>query len=160
MNVERRLMKLLLLTLLTVTIGMTINTQAQQVADPGTGVPRELARRRAEHYRDVHYALNISLTPGAPMLRGDAQIRMVLAEGTDQIILDWRVNPIKEGQPLPRVWNITLNDKVATTREVNEHIIIDGAVKGNNVIRFKFESPIATSGQAMMRLCSRAPFRA
>ena len=151
----RRSMKVTLLALFLLTIGAALNDSSATDTDPGPGVPRELARWRAEHYRDVHYSLSISLTPGAPMLKGWTEIRVTLAEGTDQIILDWRVNPIKDGQPRPRVWNITLNEKPAKAREVNEHIIIDGAIKGKNVIRFRFESPIATSGSAVTRYVDR-----
>ena len=89
------------------------------------------------------------------MLKGRAGIRVTLDQGADKIILDWRINPVKEGQPKPRVWDITLNDKVANVREVNEHLIIDGAIKGENYIQLQFESPIATSGSAVTRYLDR-----
>ena len=40
-------------------------------------------------------------------------------------------------------------------REAGEHIIIDGATKGENVIQLQFESPIATSGSAVTRYLDR-----
>lgn len=148
-------MRIIVLTLFVLMTSATFETLAQQGTDPGTGVPRELARWRSEHYSKVHYDLSISLTPGAEMLKGWERIRVTVDDHTEKIILDWRTNPVKEGQPKPRVWNITLNDKVAKVREINEHLVIDGAKKGENTIRFRFESPIATSGSAVTRYVDR-----
>ncbi len=149
------MMKLILLTFITLAIGATLNAQAQ-TADPEPGVPRELARWRAEHYSDARYALSLELAPGAQMLKGAMQVRVTLKEGADRIILDWRLNPFKAGQARPRVWEAMLNGKEARgMREVNEHLIIPGAIKGENVVSLKFESPIATSGSAVTRYLDR-----
>ena len=136
-------------------IGSTLNSQAQQGKNPEAGVPRELALWRAAHYKDVWYQLDITLTPGASMLKGKSEIRVTLDKGGETIILDWRVNAVKEGQARPRVWDILINGKNANVREANEHIIIDGAIKGENVIQLQFESPIATSGSAVTRYLDR-----
>ena len=55
------------------------------------GVPRGLARWRAEHYRDVRYALDITLTPGADLLKGHEQITVTLDAAAGDLVLDWRV---------------------------------------------------------------------
>jgi aminopeptidase N len=135
--------------------GGTINILAQNGTTPDPGVPLDLAQWRATHYTNVHYSLEISLTPGAPMLKGHAGIRVTLDKSADTIVLDWRINPVKAGQSKPRVWGILLNSEVAKAREVNEHIIIDGAKKGENHIQLQFESPIATSGSAVTRYIDR-----
>src|SRR4051812_1197388 len=94
--------------------------------DPEQGVPRELARARAEHYSNVRYALSIELTPGAELLKGSEKISVTLDGAVDQLVLDWRKMPAKEGQA--RAWDIEVNGrKVADARETNEHIIIPGA---------------------------------
>lgn len=149
------MMKFIFLTLVLFAIGATLDTHAQQTTDPDPGVPRELARWRAEHYRNVHYEFTISLAPAAPMLKGEAEIRVTLNKGADRVILDWRINAVKEGQPKPHVWDILLNGKKVNAREVNEHLIIDGAIIGENLVQFRFESPIATSGSAVTRYLDR-----
>lgn len=150
------MMRFIVLTFFMLSIGATINAQVNQSTDPEPGVPRGLALWRAAHYSKVSYGLSLELTPGAQMLKGSMQIRVTLSEGADNIVLDWRVNPVKEGQPKPRVWDISLNGQAAgNAREVNEHIIIPGATKGENIVRLKFESPIATSGSAVTRYLDR-----
>jgi aminopeptidase N len=150
------MMKLILVIFLMLTIMTVLNAQTNQSADPQPGVPRELAIWRAAHYSDVHYTMGLKLVPGAQMLKGVLDIRVKLDTEADKIILDWRMNPVKEGQPKPRVWDIMLNNKQASgAREVNEHLIIPGAVKGENFIQLRFESPIATSGSAVTRYLDR-----
>jgi aminopeptidase N len=127
-----------------------------QTADPEPGVPRELARWRAAHYSNISYRMEIRLAPGAPMLQGQETIRLTLNNSADRIILDWRVNPVKEGQPRPRVWDIKLNGSPAPgAREVNEHIIIPNAKPGTNEVSLNFESPVSTSGSAVTRYLDR-----
>jgi aminopeptidase N len=126
--------------------------------DPEPGVPRELARARAERYSNVRYALSLELAPGAELLKGSEVIRVTLQGAVDQLVLDWRKMPVKEGQPQARVWDVEANGrKVADARETNDHLIIPGAylIKGENVIRLKFESPISTSGSAVTRYMDR-----
>ena len=66
-------MRLLLLTL-SVLLACAASSRGSGRDGPGAppepGVPRELARWRAEHYRDVRYALDLMLRPGAEMLEG------------------------------------------------------------------------------------------
>ena len=59
---------------------------ADRNADPEPGVARSLARFRAEHYSDVRYALQIEITPGAPLLKGTIQIRVKLDDEADQLL--------------------------------------------------------------------------
>ncbi len=132
--------------------------KASGVADPEPGVPRELARTRAEHYSDVHYFLEVELRPGAQFLKGSEEIRVTLDGKVDRLVLDWRKMPAKEGQPQARVWDVQANGrKVADLRETNDHLIIPGSYlkKGVNAIRLRFESPISTSGSAVTRYLDR-----
>ncbi|MBV9210944.1 MAG: peptidase M1, partial [Acidobacteria bacterium] len=145
------MMKLIFVALLTMTIATVLNAQMK---DPEAGVPRELARWRAAHYSNVHYKLSLKLKPGAQMLEGSEEIRVTLDKEADQIILDWRSSPPVKGDL--RLREIRLNEKsVAGVREVNEHLIIPGVKRGENVIRLKFQSPIATSGSAITRYLDR-----
>ncbi|HEY0385180.1 MAG TPA: hypothetical protein VGC64_04180, partial [Pyrinomonadaceae bacterium] len=130
----------------------------RRAVSPQPGVERELARFRALHYSNVHYSLNLTLTPGAPLLKGTEEIRLTLDAPLDELVLDWRVAAAKEGQPQGRVWDIRANGRaVADAREANDHLIIPASylVKGENVLRLRFESPIATSGSAVTRYLDR-----
>jgi aminopeptidase N len=127
-------------------------------ADPEPGVPRELARLRAQHYKDVRYVLSLTLRPGAELLRGHEVISVRLEGAVDQLVLDWRKMAAKEGQPVARVWDLEANGrKVTDARETNDHLIIPGRylVKGMNVVSLNFESPILTSGSAVTRYLDR-----
>ena len=66
------------------------------------GVSRELARHRAGRYRDVRYKLSVELAPGAETLKGSLEIRVTLLLGADDLILDWRQAPSKDGRPRAR----------------------------------------------------------
>jgi aminopeptidase N len=128
-------------------------------SEPEPGVARSLARWRAEHYSNVRYALQIEVAPGEPLLKGTATIRVTLDTEADSLVLDWRLSPAKEGQPqAARAWEIEVNGRsAADARQVNDHIVIPGAYlsKGENVVRLRFESPIATSGSAVTRYLDR-----
>jgi aminopeptidase N len=127
-------------------------------ADPQPGVARELARWRAAHYSNVRYKLNVSLMPGAELMKGSEEIRVHLDGEVTELVLDWRTAPPKTGQPRARVWDIEVNGReVKDAREASDHIVIPGAylVKGENVVRLKFESPISTSGSAVTRYLDR-----
>ncbi|HKS27929.1 MAG TPA: M1 family aminopeptidase [Pyrinomonadaceae bacterium] len=152
---QRAIFILLLLMLMS----NLIQAQSAGSSDPAPGVPRELARFRAEHYRDVRYDLELELRAGAEMLRGSELIRVTLDEAVDQLVLDWRKMPVKEGATAtPRVWDVEANGrKVTDVRETNDHLIIPGAYlkKGVNSVRLKFQSPISTSGSAVTRYLDR-----
>jgi aminopeptidase N len=126
--------------------------------DPQPGVARDLARFRAAHYSEVHYGLHVELTPGAAMMKGSMEIRVTLDGVAKELVLDWRTAPAKEGQARARVWDIEVNGRKAKdVRELNDHLIIPSTylVKGENVVRLLFESPISTSGSAVTRYLDR-----
>ena len=147
-------------------VTMILNVLTFAAAPPvEAGVSRELARWRAAHYGDVRYKLNLTLEKGAPLLKGDIEIRVKFSdaeivkrqESDDELIggsnfifvLDWR--KIKGQEDSYSTNKITLNGKRADVKEVNEHLIINNAVNGENVIKLQFTSPIATSGAAVTR---------
>jgi aminopeptidase N len=134
--------------------GMLYATSQQDARAPEPGVPRQLARWRAAHYRDVRYALNLELTPNAPLLKGTEEIRVTLDNAVDELVLDWRVvNPAAQPQAAS-IHDLFVNDHaVNDARFTNEHILIPKLylVAGENVVRLAFESPISTSGSAVTR---------
>ncbi|MBA2734942.1 MAG: ERAP1-like C-terminal domain-containing protein [Acidobacteria bacterium] len=127
-------------------------------ADPQPGVARDLARFRAAHYSNVRYGLHVELKPGADLMKGSEEIRVTLDGEVKELVLDWRTAQAKEGQARARVWDIVVNGREAKdVRQVNDHLIIPATylVKGENVVRLNFESPISTSGSAVTRYIDR-----
>src|SRR6266581_1561102 len=78
---------------LALTAGLMANTA---LAVPGLepGVSRELAQWRAKTYREVRYALAISVTAGATKLAGKATVQVTLGRSVPDLVLDWRPSPI------------------------------------------------------------------
>src|SRR5260370_42694905 len=72
--------------------GLMANAAA---AVPGLepGVSRELAQWRAKNYRDVRYALAISVAAGATKLAGTAAVEVTLPRRVPDLVLDWRPSP-------------------------------------------------------------------
>ncbi len=133
------------------------NEQASSPPIIEPGVSRELARHRAVHYSNVRYKLDIELAKDAERMRGAAEIRVTLDDGAGDLILDWRDTP-RDGQPQRRVWDIEVNGKLANDAQlINEHIRIPSArlVRGENIVRLKFESPVSASGSAVTRYRDR-----
>src|SRR2546423_8483211 len=138
--------------------GAAHDAEAQTARPPfGPGVPRELARWRAAHYRDVRYALDITLTPGADVLKGSETITVMLDAEAADLVLDWRV--IKgDADPRTRVSDIKANGKrIEDAQFVSEHIRIPRShlVAGVNTVEMDFESPVSTSGSAVTRYLDR-----
>ncbi|HEV7891360.1 MAG TPA: M1 family aminopeptidase [Pyrinomonadaceae bacterium] len=146
------------LLLFTLMCSSSINAEAQ-TAQPAAaaGVPRELARHRAAHYRDVRYSLDLTLAPGAETMKGRETITVALDEAAGDLVLDWRV--IKgDIDPSTRVGGIKVNGRAVTDAQFkDEHIRIPRAhlTTGANKIELEFESPISTSGSAVTRYLDR-----
>ncbi len=124
--------------------------------DFASGVPRDLARWRVAHYRDVRYALAVRVDAGAPVMLGTEEIRVTLDDAADRIILDWRVSPAAQDASQARVQDVEINGHAVEPRATNDHLILtEGVVKGENIIRLHFVSPVATSGSAVTRYMDR-----
>ena len=120
---------------------------ARGASAPGLepGVSRELAQWRAQHYRDIRYALQLSISSGAGILHGAAQIEVTLSRPAPDLVLDWRP------APHARAWELRVNGKGARVRVEHEHLIIPARLlrAGKNRLTLRFESPITPSGSAV-----------
>jgi len=116
------------------------------------GVSRELAQWRAKTYRDVRYALAISVAAGATKLAGTAKIEVTLPRRAPDLVLDWR--PLSGAA---RVGQLRVNGKPAKAKLAQEHLIVPARLlhAGRNRVTFSFESPIALSGSAVTRYVDR-----
>ena len=81
-----------------------------------TGVSQELARWRKANYSDVRYRLNITLEKGAPLMKGDIEIRVNLTDegAKNDLILDWRTTQFANDKDKPYANVITVNEANAT----------------------------------------------
>ncbi len=136
---------------LALTVGLMANAA---LAVPGLepGVSRELAQWRAKYYRDVRYALAISITTGGTKLAGTATVEVTLARVVPDLVLDWRPSP-----GAARVARLRVNGKPARAKFEKEHLIVPARLlrAGRNRVSFSFESPIALSGSAVTRYVDR-----
>src|ERR1041385_6838048 len=137
---------------------VSLNAETQDARpDAAPGIPRELARWRAAHYRDVRYSLDIMLRPGAETLKGRETITVTLDEAAGDLVLDWRV--IKgDADPRTRVEGLKVNGRaVSDAQFMDEHIRIPRAhvTTGANTVELEFESPVSTAGSAVTRYLDR-----
>ncbi|MCA1632463.1 MAG: M1 family aminopeptidase [Acidobacteria bacterium] len=143
---------LFIISLVAMVCGVSEGARAQsQMPGVGPGVARELARQRAQHYREVRYALDVELVPGAEMLKGRIKIGVTLDAAAGDLVLDWRVLK-KDTEASERVSDITVNGKrIADALFTNEHILIPRAhlTAGANTLEMNFSSPISASGSAV-----------
>ena len=140
-----------------VLLSMTIFSQTPPV-EPG--VSQTLAKWRAANYSDVRYKLNITLEKGAPLMKGDIEIRVNLTDegAKNDLILDWRTTQFANDKDKPYVKVTKINESdfdniPVYTDTRNEHLVLPkGFFKaGENVIKINFASPIKTSGAAITR---------
>ncbi len=136
------------LRLLIFTLFLSVMNVFAQTPPIETGVSQTLAKWRAANYSGVRYKLNLTLEKMSPTLKGTIEISV--KNNADQIILDWR--KLRGKEDLSSVTNVFVNGKAAKFEEINEHLVFkDGVVKGENVVKLDFISPILTSGGAITR---------
>jgi aminopeptidase N len=108
-----------------------------------SGVSLELARWRAQQYRNVQYLVDLDLQAGAARVEGSIEIRLTTANTRDDLVLDWRGERVEE-----RVREITVNGLPAFgVRFVSDHLIIPGPLleAGENRISMRFQAPIGAA---------------
>lgn len=126
-----------------------------------TGVSQSLAKWRSANYSDVRYKLNITLEKGAPLMKGEIEIRVNLTDegAKNLLILDWRTTQFAndKDKPYARVTEVNNKSLMSSNEQpygiFNEHIQIGKELlrTGENVIKIEFASPIKTSGAAVTR---------
>jgi aminopeptidase N len=125
---------------------MLLNADAAPAIEPG--VSRALAQWRAQHYRDVGYALRIQLAENSGVLTGHLAVSVTLPPKPVDLVLDWR------GE---RFGNVKVNGKPTPVVVQEEHLIVPAQhlKRGRNVVDLEFEAPVAISGKAVTRYVDR-----
>ncbi len=144
---------------------MTTSIFAQNAPPVDAGVSQTLAKWRAANYSDVRYKLNITLEKGAPLMKGEIEVRVNLTENgaKNDLILDWRTTQFANDKDKPYAAVIQVNTTMMGKSlhstddtyysSVKEHLIVSKEFlkTGENVINIQFASPIKTSGAAITR---------
>ena len=109
------------------------------------GIPRELARERAMRISNVHYQLEFTLVPHAPLVAGHEELRFHLSSA-GMVLLDFR-----EGS----VAKLIVNSSAAPAVIENGHITLPASAlhtgEAENVITIDFTAPVAPAGKAITR---------
>ena len=105
------------------------------------GVSLELARWRAQHYRDPAYALELRIDTRRARARGSLELQVTLARRVD-LVLDWRGAPVR---------GLRVNGKPVPARLQKQHLVVPRAAlkRGRNRVELAFSAPIAVSGRAL-----------
>ncbi len=112
-------------------------------AEAPEGVPRDLARQRAQQISDIRYRLAFSLSPHASSASGHEELRFRL-NAPAPLLLDFR-----EGS----VANVLINGKASPAAIDNGHIALPAELlqAGVNKVTLDFSAPIAPAGKALTR---------
>lgn len=114
-------------------------------AAPPEGIPRELARERAQRISDVHYQLQFTLVPHAPSAAGHEELRFHL-NSAGPVLLDFREGTADK---------LTVNGTAASAAIENGHITLPASSlrtgDAENVISLDFSAPVAPAGKAITR---------
>ncbi len=116
-------------------------------AQPPEGIPRDLARQRAQQLEDVRYRLSYQVAPKASSLVGHEELRFVQnadARGILPELLDFREGLIS---------SLTVNGQPAPAVVQNGHVELPAKLLrlGENVVEIDFTAPVAPAGKAITR---------
>jgi aminopeptidase N len=105
------------------------------------GIPRELARQRAQRVSNIRYRLQFDLTPKADSTRGHETLTFTLTD-SDPLLLDFREGTVQ---------SLSINGADAPIASENGHLTLQKVRKGANKIEIDFTAPIAAAGKAITR---------
>jgi aminopeptidase N len=107
------------------------------------GIPRDLARQRAQQISDVRYRLSYTLTPQAPNVSGHEEMTFRLTAAAP-VVLDFREGTAQ---------NLVINGAAAPVSMTNGHITLPASAvrAGENKLALDFTAPVAPAGKAITR---------
>jgi aminopeptidase N len=105
------------------------------------GIPRELARERAQRVSDLRYRLHFELTPHADLTHGHETLTFQLTD-SKPLLLDFREGSIQK---------FSVNGAAASTLIENGHLWLHSLVQGSNKLDIDFTAPVAPAGKAITR---------
>jgi aminopeptidase N len=125
--------------------GLLVVTSALSQAP--AGIPRDLARFRAQQLKDVRYQLSYTITPKADFISGHEELRFVQNADDRGIQPEWL--DFREGE----ISSLTINGQAAPTKIQNGHVELPGKLLklGENLVVLDFKAPVAAAGKAITR---------
>ncbi|MGZ4890039.1 MAG: M1 family metallopeptidase [Candidatus Angelobacter sp.] len=111
------------------------------------GIPRDLARLRAQQLKDIRYQLSYTITPRADSVSGHEELRFVQNADDRGILPEWL--DFREGS----ISSLTINGKPASTKIQNGHVELPAKLLtlDENVVVVDFKAPVAPAGKAITR---------
>src|SRR5215469_1195884 len=108
------------------------------------GIPRELARQRAQQIDNVRYQIKYAITPKAPAVAGKETLQFALKSGDRGASPQWL--DFREGA----VTSLLVNGQPAPTTLQSGHIELPAELlrAGENEVNIVFNAPIAPAGKA------------
>ena len=116
-------------------------------AQAPAGIPRDLARFRAQQLEDVRYELSYTITPRADSVSGHEELRFVQNADDRGILPEWL--DFREGS----ISSLTVNGQPASTEIKNGHVELPAKLLklDENVVEIDFKAPVAPAGKAITR---------
>ena len=107
------------------------------------GIPRELARQRAQQISDVHYHLRLDVSAHTTAATGREELQFKLG-APGPVLLDFREGTLAD---------LKVNGQPAASKIDNGHIALpaDLLQVGENTLELHFTAPIAPAGKAITR---------
>ena len=111
------------------------------------GIPRDLARFRAQQLKDVRYRLEFTIMPKAEFVTGHEELRFVQNADDRGILPQWL--DFREGS----VSSLTVNGQPTSTEIQNGHIELPAKLLklDENIVVIDFKAPVAPAGKAITR---------
>jgi aminopeptidase N len=116
-------------------------------AQSPAGIPRDLARLRAQQLKDVRYQLSYTLTPKADLISGHEELRFIQNADDRGILPEWL--DFREGS----ISSLTVNGQEASTAIQNGHVELPARLLklNENLVVIDFKAPVAPAGKAITR---------
>jgi aminopeptidase N len=121
-----------------------ITAAAAQAPD---GIPRDLARFRAQQLTRIRYRLSYTLVPKADSIAGHEELRFVQRPDPRGIQPEWL--DFREGS----ISRLTVNGQPASAEIQNGHVLLPARLlkMGENLVEIDFTAPVAPAGKAITR---------
>jgi aminopeptidase N len=122
---------------------IVVSALSSAFAQAPSGIPRDLSKQRAEQIRNIRYRLAFTLTAQASTTTGEEELRFNLKK-VQPVLLDFR-----DGQLL----SSDVNGAGVDLKRDNGHLELarDQLRAGENLVRIRFEVPIAAAGKPLTR---------
>src|SRR5258707_1848867 len=116
-------------------------------AQAPAGIPRDLARLRAQQLKDVRYELSYTITSKADFSQGYEELRFVQNADDRGIVPEWL--DFREGS----IQKFAVNGQFVPSTIQNGHIELPAKLLklGENLVQIDFKAPVGPAGKAITR---------